>query len=225
MLKLEEATMDKIPDQKEYWDKVSEEKEFPTPFQIEEFRKYVSKEMHILDIGCGYGRTLNELYRSGFKNLTGVDFSQGMIGRGLKMYPHLKLLKNDNGTLPFGDNSFDTIILIAVLTCIAEDKEQCNLIAEILRVLKPGGILYINDFLINQDQRNIERYNNYKEKYGTYGVFELSESSVVAIIRHHTKEHIFEITEGFQKIIFEPVVYTTMNGHKSNGFYYIGRKK
>ena len=51
----------KILDQKKYWDKVAEEKKFPTPFQIEEFEKHVLKEMNILDVGCGYGRTLNEL--------------------------------------------------------------------------------------------------------------------------------------------------------------------
>lgn len=217
--------MNIIPDQEQYWDKVSEEKEFPTPFQIGEFGKYVSKEMNILDVGCGYGRTLNELYNSGFKNLVGIDFSRGMINRGLKMYPHLKLQKNDNGILPFPDNSFDAIILIAVLTCIADGNEQHKLIAEILRVLKTAGLLYINDYLINQDQRNIARYNKYKEKYGTYGVFELSERGVMAVVRHHTKEHIFEITKDFQEITFKPVLYTTMNGNKSNGFYYIGKKK
>ena len=106
----------KIPDQKEYWNKVAEEKEFPTPFQMEEFRKYVSKEMKILDVGCGYGRTLNELYNQGFKNLTGIDYSQGMINRGLRLYPHLNLIKNDGNTIPFPDNEFDAVILLAVLT-------------------------------------------------------------------------------------------------------------
>ena len=217
--------MNTIPDQEQYWDKVSEEKEFPTPFQIGEFGKYISKEMHILDIGCGYGRTLNELYNSGFRNLVGIDFSQGMITRGLKMYPHLKLIKNDNDILPFPDNSFEAVILIAVLTCIAEEKEQHKLITEVLRVLKAGGILYINDFLINQDQRNVERYNKHKEKYGTYGIFELFENGVTAVVRHHSKEHIIAITKDFQEMIFEPVIYITMNGNKSNGFYYIGKKK
>lgn len=56
-------------EQKEYWNKVSETKQFSTPFQIEEFSKYVEKSDIILDVGCGYGRTLNELYTNGYKNL------------------------------------------------------------------------------------------------------------------------------------------------------------
>ncbi len=48
---------------------------------------------------------------------------------------------------------------------------------EIQRVLRPHGSLYINDFLINHDQRNVDRYNVFKEIYGTYGVFRLDEGA------------------------------------------------
>ena len=71
-------------EQKEYWNKVSETKQFSTPFQIDEFSKYVKKDDVVLDVGCGYGRTLNELYTKGYKNLIGIDFSKGMIERAKK---------------------------------------------------------------------------------------------------------------------------------------------
>ena len=214
--------MKEIHDQEKYWDEVAEEKEFPTPFQIGKFEKYILKERSILDVGCGYGRTLSELYNHGFKNLTGIDYSQGMINRGLKSYPYLNLIKNDGESIPFHDNEFDAVLLIAVLTSNIKDEEQENLISEISRVLKDGGILYINDYLINQDERNLERYNKYEDKYGTYGIFELPEG---AVFRHHTEEHILKLVNGFEELVFEKIVYDTMNGHKSNGFYYIGRKK
>lgn len=212
----------RIPDQKKYWNDVAEEKEFPTPFQIKEFEKYVSKEMKVLDVGCGYGRTLNELYSHDFKNLTGIDYSQGMINRGLRLYPDLNLMKTDGKKIPFADNEFDAVILLAVLTSSYKDEDQENIISEISRVLKDNGILYINDYLINQDERNLKRYKEYKDKYGEYGIFELPEG---AVFRHHTEDHILELTEGFQELVFEKVVYNTMNGHKSNGFYYIGKLK
>lgn len=214
--------MKEIHDQEKYWDEVAEEKEFPTPFQIKKFEKHISKEMRILDVGCGYGRTLSELYNHNFKNLTGIDYSQGMINRGLRLYHYLNLIKNDGDTIPFPDNEFDAVLLIAVLTSNIKDEEQENLISEISRVLKDDGILYINDYLINQDERNLERYHKYKDKYGTYGVFELPEG---AVFRHHAEEHILKLTDGFEELVFEKTVYDTMNGHKSNGFYYIGKKK
>ena len=80
--------------------------------------------MDILDVGCGYGRTLNILHNSGFKNLIGVDVSQGMINRGLKLHPHLKLTKNKYGILPFSNNTFNAVILIAVLTCTIRNEDQ-----------------------------------------------------------------------------------------------------
>ena len=207
--------------QKDYWNKVAEEKEFPTPFKINEFKKYVSKEKKVLDVGCGYGRTLNELYKQGFKNLTGIDYSQGMINRGLRLYPNINILKNDGENIPFPDNEFDSVILIGVLTSNYKDEEQENLISEIFRVLKNDGVLYIADFFLNNDKRNIERYKKYEDKYGIYGVFELSEG---VVLRHHTKKHILELTHHFSKLVFEKLVYNTMNDHKSNGFYYISRK-
>ena len=209
-------------DQEKYWDSVSEEKEFYTSFQIGEYKKFVPAEMRILDVGCGYGRTLNELYNCGYKKLYGVDFSGGMVEKGLKLFPNLQIQKIEKGKLPFSDNSFDSVILIAVLTCIQDDQSQKELISEIIRILKPGGIIYINDYLINTDQRNVERYEKYLGVFKNYGVFELPEG---ALVRHHSEEYIFKLLEGFDKLIYEPTVYTTMNGNKSNGFYYLGKNK
>lgn len=213
--------MKKSSEQEKYWDKVAEEKEFPTPFLMEEFEKYTSKDMNILDVGCGYGRTLNKLYREGFKNLTGVDYSRGMINRGLKLYSHLNLIKNDGDKIPFPDNTFDSALLIGVLTSNVENEEQINLISEISRVIKSNGILYIADFLINRDERNLKRYQKYEDEYGIYGVFKLDEG---VVLRHHTEKHILKLTKDFKELVFQKTVYNTMNCHKSNGFYYIGKK-
>ena len=208
-------------EQKEYWNKVSETKQFSTPFQIDEFSKYVKKDDVVLDVGCGYGRTLNELYTKGYKNLIGIDFSKGMIERAKKINSDIDFRIMNNSKIDLPDNSVDSVILLAVLTCIVEDKEQEYLVSEIYRVLKKGGAIYINDFLLNNDERNLNRYNEFKNKYNKYGVFELPEG---AVCRHHDKEWIKELLKDFKKKIFKEIEYTTMNGNKSNGFYYIGEK-
>jgi len=207
--------------QEKYWDGVAEEKEFPTPFQLKEFERHIPRERSILDVGCGYGRTLDKLHENGFNNLTGVDFSGKMIKRGLKLHPYLKLLKNKGDDLPFSDKSFDAALLIGVLTSNIHNRKQKNIISEITRVLKDEGILYISDFLLNHDERNLQRYRKYENKYGIYGIFELQEG---AVLRHHTLEHILKLTENYNNLYLEKTVFNTMNGHKSNGFYYIGQK-
>lgn len=218
---LEKLVTQELPAPKDYWDSVSETKQFTTSFQAETFAQYVNQDAKILDVGCGYGRTLNELYHMGYRSLTGIDFSKGMIERGKRQFPYLHLLVKENDSIDFPDNHFDAIILLAVLTCIPSDEEQRKLISEIKRVLKPGGILYINDFLLNTDERNISRYEKYAKEYGTYGVFELSEG---AVMRHHEEAYIRELTGSFEEKCFEQLTFITMNGHRSNGFYYIGAK-
>lgn len=206
--------------QDEYWNKVAAEKEFTTPFKIDLFENHVKKNDKILDYGCGYGRTLRLLKDNGYLNLSGVDLSEKMIERAKKENPSMNYAVVKNNKLHFEDNSFDAVLLLAVLTCIINNKEQEMMINEIERVLKPNGVIYINDFLINNDDRNFKRYNKFKDKYNCYGVFELDEG---AILRHFDEKRIKELTKDFNTLEYEKVVYTTMNGNKSNGFNYIGK--
>ncbi len=208
-------------EQIEYWDSVSEVKEFTTPFQTEAFGKYVRKKDVIADIGCGYGRTLHQLQQEGFQNLLGFDFAAGMIERGKQQFPTLDLRVKEGDAIDLPDRSVDAVILFAVLTCIRDNEEQRRLIKEIQRVLKPGGVLYVNDFLLNTDEHNVPRYEKYKDKYGVYGVFELPEG---AVCRHHDERWIKELLADFREMEYQHLTFTTMNGNKSNGFYFIGRK-
>lgn len=209
-------------EQKNYWDIVSQTKHFTTPFQADAFCKYVKKEAIVLDVGCGYGRTLDELHQQGFQNLIGIDFAEGMIERGKCQFPYLDLRVKKTAEIDLPDNSVDAVILFAVLTCITSNADQLSMISEIRRVLKSGGILYINDFLLNTDDRNLSRYEKFKEIYGMYGVFELPEG---AVCRHHDEIWIKQLLKDFSELEYEHLTFTTMNGHKSNGFYFIGKLK
>jgi ubiquinone/menaquinone biosynthesis C-methylase UbiE len=207
-------------EQKLYWNNVALIKEFTTPFQMDIFKKYVHKDTKILDIGCGYGRTLNELYNNGYKNCIGVDFSEKMIERGKELYPHLSFEVIEE--INYSENTFDTVILLAVLTCIISNDEQITLLNKIKEILKPNGIIYINDFLLNNDERNKNRYKEYEIKYKNYGVFELEEG---AILRHHDKIWVKKCLDIFNELEFKEIKYITMNGNKSNGYYYFGKNQ
>ncbi len=208
--------------QNEYWNLVAEEKNFTTVLDVQLFSRYVSKDYKILDVGCGYGRILNELAEAGFTDLTGVDSAKNMIKRGLREYPELNLVANPDGVIPFENNFFDSVILFGVLTCVPDNESQQKLLNNIKKVLKPGGIIYINDFLLNSGFKRRLFYKNAQKKTGIYGAFKTYDG---ATVRHHAEDYILELLSDFKTLEYKKFVIPTMNGNKSNSFGFIGELK
>ena len=192
--------------QSDYWSSVADSRNFTTIFDEKVFRNYVSKNSKILDVGCGYGRTLNELYHAGYKNLVGVDSSAGMLERGKREFPYLNFVQNSTD-LPVDDNQFDAVILFGVLCSVVNENAQRNLIDEIKRVLKPNGIIYVNDFLINNDIKSIFKYVKFMIKYNTYGVYKLKDGG---ILRHHTNQYIKDLFADFYELEYGKTKFKTV---------------
>jgi ubiquinone/menaquinone biosynthesis C-methylase UbiE len=205
-----------------YWDRVAQEKRFSHPLRVEWLAEHLKNpRAGILDCGCGYGRTLAELYQSNYHNVVGTDFSEAMLRRARHEVPDSKLVRNDGSALPMKSESFDAVLLFAVLTCIPNDNDQQALMSEVERVLRPGGLLYISDLLVNDDLRNRERYERDAERFNCYGVFELPEG---VIVRHHRKQWIEHLVSSFEQLEDELFTVTTMNGNSSSALQYLGRK-
>lgn len=68
--------------------------------------------------------------------------------------------------------------IMAVLNCITTDSGQEKVMAEILRVLKPGGILYISDYPIQPDAGNQRRYQKFRNESAIFGVFRIPDGEV-----------------------------------------------
>lgn len=214
--------MQRVASQVAYWDRVAAEKHFSHPLRVDWLPQCLQNPWaRVLDYGCGYGRTLAELSAAGFANIFGADFSRAMLARARSEVPSARLVQTDGCSLPFKSESFDLVLFFAVLTCVPDSSEQRALLSEAKRVLRPGGVVYISDLLVNDDQRNRERYERFAAKHGGYGVFELPEGVVV---RHHRREWIEELTIPFQQLEYEPFTVTTMNGNASAAFQYLGRK-
>jgi SAM-dependent methyltransferase len=92
----------------------------------------------ILDIGCGPGRVLGILAHRGFRCI-GIDRSRVSIGRAVQRYGRPGVVA-DNLKLPLGDSVVDVVISDGVIHH-TESPELA--FAENLRVLKPGGQLYL----------------------------------------------------------------------------------
>lgn len=100
----------------------------------------------VLDIATGTGDLAISLARTGAKRIVGLDLSEGMLAVGRKKIKEeeltgkIEMIQGDSEALPFEDNSFDAIT-VAFGVRNFENLEKG--LAEILRVLKPGGIFVI----------------------------------------------------------------------------------
>jgi len=98
----------------------------------------------ILDAGVGHGRNLHWFYHNGY-DIWGVDKDSSYLEYLKQMYPSKtnNFLASELSSTPFEDHFFDHIICSAVLHFANNRKHFMNMLAELIRVLKPNGSLLI----------------------------------------------------------------------------------
>jgi SAM-dependent methyltransferase len=206
-----------------YWDSVGATKTFTHPVNFT-WLAGVSRNARVLDYGCGYGRVMAELNEEGFADVSGVDLSPALISRGRRLRPDLSFEVLDSPpTLWHAAASFDVVLLFAVLTCVPDDAAQRALIAELVRVLAPGGLLYVSDMVLQDDIRNRGRYAAHAQRFGTpYGVFATGDG---AVCRHHDITELRALLEDLDLLDERRIDVTTMNRHPSTAVQLLARKQ
>lgn len=101
----------------------------------------------VLELGCGVGAELAIIARDWPETrLTGVDLDPGHLAAarqyldGLKLAHPVRLVEADAASLPFDPATFDDVITIWFLEHVRGPE---RVIAEAMRVLKPGGRLIL----------------------------------------------------------------------------------
>ena len=103
----------------------------------------INKELNWLDLGCGDGMLtmfLEEAYPLG--NITAADVSAESIALAKEKKLRAKCIHYDGAVLPCSSDSFDVVILAAVLHHIRFE-QHADFLKEVFRVLKPGGRVYV----------------------------------------------------------------------------------
>jgi len=108
---------------------------FLTSLRDERFEKVAPHCVgKVLDVGCGRGNLFIKNY-IGLERGVGIDFFA---------YEGVEKIIDDPSVLPFEDESFDTVTLIAVGGHIPKSKREKEF-KEFARVLKPGGKLIMTE--------------------------------------------------------------------------------
>jgi phosphoethanolamine N-methyltransferase len=104
----------------------------------------------VLDIGCGIGGPAFALSRKYGAQVTGIDLEPQLVDRATRRASELGLSGQTEfrtvtlGPLEFPDGSFDVVFTSGALT---QTEDKAGMVAECLRVLKPGGALTCYDWL------------------------------------------------------------------------------
>jgi ubiquinone/menaquinone biosynthesis C-methylase UbiE len=101
----------------------------------------------LLDVAIGTGRLPVALLHEGFAGqVAGLDLSLGMLRQAmtkLEAYgDQVFLVRQDASVLPFDDGSFDAVTCLESLEFMPRPQE---VLAEMVRVLAPGGILFLTN--------------------------------------------------------------------------------
>lgn len=119
--------------------------------KLAETRSFLTPNMRVMEFGCGTGTTAVH-HAPYVQHIDAIDISEKMldIGRGKARDAGIENITFTRGTLTefaAADASFDAVLGLNVLHLIA-DREA--VIAEVARILKPGGVFVSSTVCLGQ---------------------------------------------------------------------------
>jgi len=121
-----------------------------------------NKDLNILEVGCGNGVLLNELYKNGYKFVSGIDFLAEFVKLSKSRGLPYDIEVGDIRSLNFKDSSYDVVVAERVIINLLDLEHQNKAFSEIRRVIKKNGFFImfeaLEDAWINS--------NNAREEFG-----------------------------------------------------------
>ena len=111
-------------------------------------RGNIAPGMRVLDAGCGYGRNLVYLLREGCEifaldaDVDGVEHVRQLSASLNTRLPAENFQVGSIERMPFPDGFADVVICSSVLHFARDDRHFQAMLAELWRVLRPGGMLF-----------------------------------------------------------------------------------
>lgn len=105
----------------------------------------------ILEVGCGTGKWLRDLIAWGAdpENIFGVELLQASAARARRLCPQSVTIECGSAAeLRFASNAFDIVLQATVFTSVLDEEMKRAMAAEMLRVLRPGGVILWYDFFL-----------------------------------------------------------------------------
>ncbi len=132
-----------------------------SPYHVQP--KFEAGDQYILDIGCGIGQTLIASQLGNRRLVIGMDIELESLVYGRKHYDSIRYINGNAEHLPFADNSFDKIISRVAMPYTDIPRS----IAELHRVLKPGGSIWIT---LHPLSKSLQQFSDSARQLSAKGV-------------------------------------------------------
>ncbi len=212
------------------WKDITYKPAIPKP-DVKRLLDYVDVGMKVCEVGCNTGAVSCELAQKGLI-VHGVDLNPEAIAIAVQTaktkrledavsFEAMDLLQGDCKT------TFDVVVACRVLTCFPNQNQWDELRQRIFDLIRPGGLVYINDFAV---AKNSDVYaNRYRAgiasglRKGSFVVPD-TDGSFLFVAHHHSDEDIRVIGSNYKVESLEFSESLSMNGNACRIFELIGRK-
>ncbi|MCX6082560.1 MAG: class I SAM-dependent methyltransferase [Chloroflexi bacterium] len=159
------------------------------------FTRHLKKTDIILEAGCGTGQWVIALRKRGY-NCIGTDYATQTLGFSKQLYD-MPYFSGDITTLGMASESCDAVISLGVVEHRQEGPEP--FISDMLRVLKPGGLLlisvpYFNDLRVwranhGAYQDSISGLDFYQQAFTKNDISNILTKNGLKILEYYPYEH------------------------------------
>ena len=105
------------------------------------FAAQFASGQRVLDVASGAGFGLRMLREAGASSVIGLDYDPSAIVEARRMEPAARLVRGDATSLPLATASLDLVVSFETIEHVPD---AAALVAEIRRVLRPGGRLVLS---------------------------------------------------------------------------------
>jgi SAM-dependent methyltransferase len=150
---------------------------------INKFSEKNKKNLSLLDLACGTGRHLQELYQKGYGNLSGSDISKSMIDLAKKNAESKKQnLQFFNYSFQESDkieNKFDIILsMFSAVNYLTTYVEQSKTLNNIHKLLNKDGLFIFDYWNGNSVTKNYSPVKVLRKKDGDAEIMRISETNL-----------------------------------------------
>jgi SAM-dependent methyltransferase len=114
----------------------------------------------MLEVGPGPGAA-TDYFRQHVRELVAVEIEQEAAALLRERFPDVEIMHGDATSLPFPDASFDSAGTFTMLHHVPTTALQNRLLSEVLRVLRPGGVLVGSDSVASDRLHHLHEADTY----------------------------------------------------------------